>query len=177
LTTADWVNEAIELLVTRSIEHVRVEPLAKRLGATKGSFYWHFRDRAALLTAVIEEWTRLAIAEPEAWTRANNATARQQLRRLLDFRTAMTNRWAELEVAMTAWSRRSRPARMAALKVNRHRLAYLHGLFKELGFSEKEARTRSVIFYGTTAAVGRLTDSERFDADFLDTILATVLAR
>ncbi len=176
LNPADWVNAAIEVLVTRSIEHVRVEPLAKRLGATKGSFYWHFKDRAALLDAVIEEWTRRGVIEATALTQTGTATARQQLRRLLDFRSLTTARWADLEIAMWAWSRRYRPARIAALEIDRRRLEYVYGLFKELGFSHEDARARALIFYGTTMAVGRHTESERIEPDALDKILAMALA-
>jgi AcrR family transcriptional regulator len=175
LSATDWVNEAIEVLVTRSIEHVRVEPLAKRLGATKGSFYWHFKDRAALLDAVIEEWTRQATVQAVEWTKAGSTTARQQLRRLLDFRSFTTARWADLELAMRAWSRRSRPARLAALKVDRSRLEYLIGLFEELGLDDQEAYARALIFYGTTQTVGRFTEIENFQTQFLDRILEIVL--
>ena len=47
-----WIEGALDLLVSGSIDTVRIEPLAKKLGVTKGSFYWHFTDRAALLEAL-----------------------------------------------------------------------------------------------------------------------------
>ena len=56
LDREDWVNAAFERLGAGGVEAVRVEPLAKDLGVTKGSFYWHFRDREALLDAVLEAW-------------------------------------------------------------------------------------------------------------------------
>lgn len=56
LTRHDWVEGAWEMLGERGIDRVRVEPLAKRLGVTKGSFYWHFKDRDELLEALLDRW-------------------------------------------------------------------------------------------------------------------------
>jgi AcrR family transcriptional regulator len=175
LTAADWVNAALEILTTRSVEQVRVEPLARKLGTTKGSFYWHFKDRAALLSAVIEEWKRRSTVDAINWTKAGNATARQQLRRLLDFRTVHKTKWADLQIAMWAWSRRYRPVRLAAVEGDQKRLAHLCELMKDLGFPEDDVLARALIFYGTTQAVGRQTEIQPLDAKVLDKILAMVL--
>lgn len=60
LTRADWVGAALDALARDGLRAVAVEPLAERLGATKGSFYWHFRDRNALLEAAVAHWERTA---------------------------------------------------------------------------------------------------------------------
>ena len=52
----DWMRAARRALLTGGPEGVRVEPLAALLGVTKGSFYWHFVDRQALLDALLVEW-------------------------------------------------------------------------------------------------------------------------
>jgi AcrR family transcriptional regulator len=56
LTRADWIGAALDALARDGLRAVAVEPLAERLGATKGSFYWHFRDRGALLEAAVAQW-------------------------------------------------------------------------------------------------------------------------
>lgn len=56
LSAADWENAALELLAEEGVTAVAVEPLAKRLGVTKGSFYWHFPTRDALLEAALKRW-------------------------------------------------------------------------------------------------------------------------
>src|SRR5829696_2935770 len=56
LKAEDWVEAARAAMVEGGIDAVAVEPLARRLGVTKGSFYWHFRDRRALLDATLERW-------------------------------------------------------------------------------------------------------------------------
>jgi AcrR family transcriptional regulator len=63
LTRADWIGTAVEALARDGLRAVAVEPLAERLGATKGSFYWHFRDRNALLQAAVEHWEATAVDE------------------------------------------------------------------------------------------------------------------
>ncbi len=63
LTRADWTEAALDALARDGLRAVAVEPLAERLGATKGSFYWHFRDRNALLEAAVNQWEQTATDE------------------------------------------------------------------------------------------------------------------
>ena len=58
LTAADWTEAALAALARGGLTAVAVEPLAKELGATKGSFYWHFADRNELLEAALVLWER-----------------------------------------------------------------------------------------------------------------------
>ena len=68
LTPQDWVQSAIVLLTDRGIDSVRVDVLAKILGVTRGSFYWHFKDRDDLLKSEmeVERTNWISIAAPEA---------------------------------------------------------------------------------------------------------------
>lgn len=56
LTAEDWARNALDLLAREGVAAVAVEPLARQLGVTKGSFYWHFPSRDALLAAALERW-------------------------------------------------------------------------------------------------------------------------
>jgi AcrR family transcriptional regulator len=58
LSASDWTAAALDALAAGGLAAVAVEPLATRLGTTKGSFYWHFTNRDALLRAVLERWER-----------------------------------------------------------------------------------------------------------------------
>jgi AcrR family transcriptional regulator len=175
LTVANWVDAAIDVLVLESVDQVRVESLAQSLGVTKGSFYWHFEDRAALLEAVIEEWSRRATLQPEELFRRGNADAREQLRRLLNFRSTVTAQWSHLELAMHAWSRRSRRVRAAVQQVERHRVDYLCGLLAKIGVREEDIRARAYIFYGTARTVGEFLEIESIDLPFLERIFSLIL--
>lgn len=56
LSADDWVSAALDVLVSDGISAVKVLPLAKRLGVTRGSFYWHFENHEALLSRLLEVW-------------------------------------------------------------------------------------------------------------------------
>ena len=56
LSAADWEREALELIAEQGVQALAVEPLARRMGVTKGSFYWHFPGREALLEKALWRW-------------------------------------------------------------------------------------------------------------------------
>lgn len=56
LSADDWELGALDLIAEQGVNALAVEALARRLGVTKGSFYWHFRTREALLKAALERW-------------------------------------------------------------------------------------------------------------------------
>src|SRR5687768_13836872 len=58
LSADDWASAALEVIAEQGLAAVAVEPLARRLGVTKGSFYWHFPSREALLVAALERWEK-----------------------------------------------------------------------------------------------------------------------
>src|SRR3546814_13623456 len=60
LSAEDWAQAALDLIAENGVAAVAVEPLARRLGVTKGSFYWHFPSRDALLQAALERWESVA---------------------------------------------------------------------------------------------------------------------
>ncbi|MBT8048334.1 MAG: TetR/AcrR family transcriptional regulator [Xanthomonadales bacterium] len=56
LSAEDWKRAALELIAERGVQALAVEPLARRMGITKGSFYWHFSSRESLLEQALEQW-------------------------------------------------------------------------------------------------------------------------
>ncbi|MDA8379923.1 MAG: TetR/AcrR family transcriptional regulator [Actinomycetota bacterium] len=56
LSRSDWVEAGLAALCSAGLDAIAVEPLARSLGTTKGSFYWHFADRAELVAATVELW-------------------------------------------------------------------------------------------------------------------------
>src|SRR5215475_9389836 len=59
LQPTDWIRIGFSQLAREGIESVRIEVLARELGVSKGSFYWHFRDRDELLMQMLEQWERV----------------------------------------------------------------------------------------------------------------------
>ena len=54
----DWTRAALGAIAEHGARNVSVERLARDLGTTKGSFYWHFKDRTALIDAALDRWER-----------------------------------------------------------------------------------------------------------------------
>ncbi len=56
LTRDDWIDAGLEALQASGPDALGAEPLARRLGSTKGSFYWHFRDVPEFHRALLGRW-------------------------------------------------------------------------------------------------------------------------
>ncbi|MBT2399959.1 TetR/AcrR family transcriptional regulator [Streptomyces sp. ISL-100] len=144
LSAQDWADAALTAIGEGGLAAVAVEPLAARLGTTKGSFYWHFTNREALIEAALARWaetdTEAAIAEIET-----GPDPASRIRRL--FTEAVRSAVADpLEVSLLATA--SHPQVAAALRrVTERRVGYVTRLFADLGFPEPEARRRGLLAY------------------------------
>ena len=83
LDAAAWVEAALDVLAEGGIDAVRIDPLAKQLGVTRGSFYWHFKDRAALHQAMLQQWRERANYTVFNRVERSSEPAEARLRRLL----------------------------------------------------------------------------------------------
>jgi AcrR family transcriptional regulator len=147
LDAAAWIAAAFDALAEGGIDAVRVEPLAKALGITKGSFYWHFADRRALLDAMLAAWMegRIAAIREQA---SVQGPPEMVLRQLADRYTRHGNvRGLSIELAIRALSRSDEAAAKAVRAVDRERLRHVGGLFAALGGRPEDARARAVVFY------------------------------
>ncbi|HRD76978.1 MAG TPA: TetR family transcriptional regulator [Hyphomicrobiaceae bacterium] len=174
-----WINAGLRALRSGGVEAVRVEKLAATLGVTKGSFYWHFKDRPALLQALLQGWRERATSSVIAAVEEGGGDARLLLRRLLAIVTADDGR---LERAIRAWGDADPAVGRAVAKIDQERMAYVEALFRKLGFGERVARDRARFAY--QALVGQYALSRRVrSADErehrieLDEIVAMLLAR
>ena len=77
-----WVREGLRFLAEGGPDAVRVEPLAAALGVTKGGFYWHFRNRAELLDALLDLWEQQLVDEAIEASDHGGGDGRTRLRRL-----------------------------------------------------------------------------------------------
>ena len=149
LTPETWIVAATEVLVDQGIDHVRVDVLANQLAVTRGSFYWHFRDREDLLRRVLQAWREAATENLTARLEQAHADPRAQLRDVLSlpFRGRAATRAARIELAIRAWARRDSTARHAVDEADAARLGYIAQVFSALGFSILEARSRAFLLY------------------------------
>jgi AcrR family transcriptional regulator len=140
-----WLGAGLEALRKGGVAAVRVERLAADVGVTKGSFYWHFRDRGALLDALLEFWSReMTDAEFE---RIHGLRAGLAARLLALAEDVLEKGMGRYDPAIRAWGRTDRKVAAAVAQVDRRRVRALTGFFEEGGFGAAEARTRARLFY------------------------------
>ena len=143
-----WIEAGIALLAEGGIDAVRVEPLAARLGVTKGSFYWHFKDRAALYAAILDHWRATSTADVITLLERQGGSAAERLRRLFAT-TVVDPRRPQLTTAIRAWARTDRLAAQAIAIADAERIAYVEGLLVEHGLTPGAAAVRARILYLT----------------------------
>jgi AcrR family transcriptional regulator len=142
-----WIEGAFNLLGEKGEVGVRVEPLAKRLGVTKGSFYWHFRDRRALLDAVLIHWESRETTRFIELVEAGGGGPADRLKAL--FGAVLSNESGlGAELAVRDWARRDRKTSDIVLAVDNRRGAYIEERFGEMGLNADEARARASLLYG-----------------------------
>jgi len=160
LTPSHWIDLAIELLVDHGIDAVRVDDLARRLGVTRGSFYWHFKDRDDLLQGVLKSWRDAATEQiiERFDTRHSDPLALVKDLISLPFRGERAARAASIELAIRAWARRHPMARQAVDEVDERRISYHAQVFSSLGFPIPEARARAFALYAYEVAESLLSN-------------------
>ena len=142
----DWIMAALTLLGRAGIDAVRVEPLADKLGVTKGSFYWHFKDRDALHVAMLDAWRAGATENVIDRVEAESASRDARLRRLIAIANEAS--WAaRLETAIRAWARGDVRAAKAVDEIDTRRIDYIVALLRDLGIDSRTARLRAQIVY------------------------------
>jgi AcrR family transcriptional regulator len=161
-----WIDAALDALALGGVEAVRVEPLAKALAVTKGSFYWHFADRRALLDALFKHWSdgRIVAIRQHA---AGSAPPADVLMRLADLYTRHANiKGLTIELAIRSFARTDAKAAKGVRAVDTERLIHVAKLFAGLGWGADDAQARAVLFY-----------SYLFGQSLLDTSVVDAQAR
>ncbi|MBX3635760.1 MAG: TetR/AcrR family transcriptional regulator [Rubrivivax sp.] len=183
LTPERWIEAATEVLVDQGIDSVRVDMLARTLKVTRGSFYWHFKDRGDLLRAVLQAWRTHATEQLTKRLESAHDDPREQVRDLisLPFRGRSAVRAARIELAIRAWARRDAMARAFVDEADASRIGYIAQVFSSLGFGIAEARSRAFVLYSYEVAESLLaaqgSGSQRQErARFVERLLLQPLA-
>jgi AcrR family transcriptional regulator len=144
LSAEDWALAALDVVAESGLAAVAVEPLAKRLGVTKGSFYWHFPSREALLVAALERWEQTeqetvfgqleAVSDPRARLKALFQLVAHELKSHVIY--------SELLKAL------DHPVVKPVLsRVSERRLDYLTASFRQAGLGRVDAQNRARLLY------------------------------
>lgn len=171
LTRDDWVDAAYARFSDDGIAAVSVEPVARSMGATKGSFYWHFSDRQELVGAVLERWrereTEQLIREVELVD-----DPRERLAKLFEIiGRRSTERSGERTLYADAAAAHVREPVSA---VTERRVAYLTDLLRECGVSSSEAGRRAVLLVSAIIGFQQLLASGWLPSDHPRTLVDTL---
>jgi AcrR family transcriptional regulator len=143
LSAQDWLDQGLKTLARDGFTALKAEPLAKAMGVSRGSFYWHFTDIGAFHAAILQHWRDIAaeriIADVEASSSHDNPVM-VLLRRVFGERLA-------LETAVRSWAAIDPLARKAVQAIDRRRLSYAETLLEASGLSPDTARARAQIIY------------------------------
>lgn len=147
VTREDWLNVAMDVLITDGVEQVKVLALAERMAVSRSSFYWYFKSRQDLLDALLKQWEEtntaamVAMADAEAPTitaaicNVFRCTANPEL-----FNTA-------LDFAVRDWARRSGPVRSLLDRSDQRRVGALTRMFERYEYEPADADIRAKVLY------------------------------
>ena len=147
LSEGDWVGAARRALIRAGIGAVKVERLADELGVTRGSFYWHFASRDALLDALVRDWEETNTAPILDAVAEAGPDGHAQF-------TALVRVWIEetafnpaYDAALRDWARHSREVAQAVRRVDARRITLLERIFRRLGYGDDAALVRARVTY------------------------------
>ena len=145
LSAQDWLHQGLKVLAKSGFTALKAEPLAKAMGVSRGSFYWHFADIGVYHAAILKHWRDVAaeqvIANLEMVPKDRDALA-------LLLRQAFSSTPA-LENAVRTWATVDPAARAAVQAIDQRRLGYIETLLRQSGLSADLARARAQILYWT----------------------------
>jgi AcrR family transcriptional regulator len=131
----DWLRAAFARLASEGIESVRVELLARDLGVSKGSFYWHFQDREELLGRMFDRWEK----EEVEWLEETVITPKAAARWARFVHHCTEPQLARLESAMRTWSRRDERIAVRIAAIEAKRTAHIASVLRAIGFAAPAA--------------------------------------
>jgi AcrR family transcriptional regulator len=141
-----WIEQGLLVLAEGGPGAVRVDALAKALGVTRGGFYWHFEDRAALLEEMLDEWERISIDEAIERVEAGGGDARAKLRRLFGL-AADRRELLKIDLAVRDWARRDEGVTRRLRRVDNRRMEYMRSLFTEICADDEEVEVRCLFVF------------------------------
>lgn len=166
LTAQDWIDAALQALAREGFDALKADVLARRLGISRGSFYWHFPDLGAFHARVIEHW-RLASTEAIITDIERYASPDKRLEALLYHAFGHVG---SVEARMRTWAENNAEAARAVGDIDRRRRQYIEQLLVDAGIAQPLAATRSQLLYWTY--LGAALSPRRLSGDQLHHLVA-----
>jgi AcrR family transcriptional regulator len=142
---SSWIDAGLRALAAGGPDAVRIEPLARALGVTRGGFYWHFEDRRALLEEMLDTWERRSTDEVLERVEREGGDPRDKVRRagMLTFSRELL----PIDLAVRDWSRRDRSVARRLRRVDNRRIEYLRSLIGALSSDADDVEARSLLAF------------------------------
>jgi len=141
LSRDDWLQAALETMRQAGVDGVKVAPLASRLGVTTGSFYWHFNNRRELLDLLLEYWERTTTNVVIEEAKRFEGTPEDRI--LLLMQRVMKDDLAGYDLPVWLWAQSDSDANAVFQRVLEKRFAFTTWMFRDAGFSRREAENRA----------------------------------
>lgn len=142
----DWTEAAWQMLGRGSLDEVRVDALARHLKVTRGSFYWHFRDRDDLIEAILDRWFA-ALGLDRSMMPALRDIADPAERLWTIYERVIREIGSGQYAALRLWARDNAAARRRLAAEDAKRLDHIVQQFVELGFAASECAVRGDIYH------------------------------
>jgi AcrR family transcriptional regulator len=173
-TAEDWMRAGFGALAREGVAGVKVERLAKQMGVTKGSFYWHFADRRALLTAMLAWWEQFGTTQIIEQVDAAAAEPQARLHALAFATMKDTEAYDHIEAALRQWAATDEAAQTVIERVDATRLAYVRDLLIGTGMPADQAMIRAQLLY--RVMIGEYTWRSHGGPALTDAALADLVA-
>jgi len=147
LSAPHWIAAARGVLIEAGIEAVKVERLAAGLGVTRGSFYWHFANRDALLAALLRDWAETNTAPIVRAVEAAGEDGHARMMALVRVWIDETDFSPDYDAAVRDWARRSPRVAATVRRIDARRIAVLQGIFDRFGYPPDAALIRARVAY------------------------------
>jgi len=141
-----WIAAARAALIAEGVQRVKVDILARRLKISRGSFYWHFKDRQALLDALLVDW-RQRNTEQFAAAVKRHSDGIAQYQAIVDLWIQEKDYDPSYDAAVRDWARTDERVATLVRKVDRERIRLFTQVFAQLGYGRAEAEMRARITY------------------------------
>ncbi len=142
----DWIDAALKALAEGGPDAVRVETLAAGLGVSKGGFYWHFKNRQALLDESLDFWEKGGTEDVVGLLEDEPVDGREKLRRIFAMAPSAGEMF-EVNLALRDWARRDKNIRKLMHRVDQRRMNFLRAQFGDFCSDEKDVEARSMLAY------------------------------
>ncbi|GAA4860442.1 helix-turn-helix domain-containing protein [Luteimonas vadosa] len=179
LSADDWAEAALDLIAEQGVAAVAVEPLARRLGVTKGSFYWHFPSRDALLEAALQRWE--AVEQEEVFGKLEAVPdPRERLRALFQLVAHEFKSHVVYSALLSACEHDA--VQPVIQRVSERRMEYLTASFRQAGLGRVDALHRARLAYAAYVGFLQLNlqlhqarmPQEEFEA-YVEHVMATLI--